>query len=315
MEGEDGVFDIIVIGGGPAGTSAAIYASRGKLRTLVLDKDMGQGAMGGEHLIANFPGFPEPIRAEELLLRMRKQAENLGAEFVQDKVVYTDFRNDVKLVASPKEQYRSKAVVLATGSMGREPSLKGEGEFLGRGVAYCAICDGPYFEGKEVAVTGQVDRVHDELELISRYASRIYFIPPAGKLSDKELNRLSEFEKVKVLKDRKVKEIAGSMRMEAVVLEGPEGEKRLEADGIFVYLQGSKPVVEFIADKMERGENGCISVNEDTSTSIPGVFAVGDVTCRKVRQISLAVGEGCRAALSAEAFIKGKDKALSQWGT
>ncbi|MFW3147251.1 MAG: NAD(P)/FAD-dependent oxidoreductase [Thermoplasmatota archaeon] len=316
MTGEDVIFDVTVIGGGPGGTSAAIYASRGKLKVLVIDKDMGQGAMGGEHLIANFPGFPDPIKAEELLKRMRRQAENLGAEFVQDKIVYTDFRKDVKLVASPKNQYRSKSVILATGSMGSEPSLKGEGEFLGRGVAYCAICDGPYFEGKEVAVTGQVDRVREELELISGFASRIYFIPPAGKLSEKDLERLSEFGKVRVLKDRRVREITGTMKMEAVILEGPEGEERLEVEGIFVYLQGSRPVVEFIADKMEKGGNGCLSVKDDNmSTSLPGVFAVGDVTCRKVRQISLAVGEGCKAALAAEAFIKGKDKAFSQWGT
>ncbi|MGA1793458.1 MAG: NAD(P)/FAD-dependent oxidoreductase [Thermoplasmatota archaeon] len=309
------IHDVIIIGGGPGGTSAAIYASRGKLDTLVIDKDIGQGAMGGKHLVANFPGFPEPVKAEELLKRMRRQAENLGAVFVQDKVVYTDFRKDIKLVATPGAKYRSKTVIIASGSMGREPSLEGEREFQGRGVAYCAICDGAFFEGKTVAVTGQVDRVIEELDLISKYATKIFFISPTGKIDDEELERLSGFEKVVPIKDRKVKRITGSISMEALVLDGPDGEEKLETDGIFVYLQGSKPGVEFLVDDLQKGDNNCLAVDENMSASLPGIFAVGDVTCRKVRQISLAVGEGCKAALAAESYVKGKDKAHSQWGS
>jgi thioredoxin reductase (NADPH) len=311
----DKIYDVIVIGGGPGGTSAAIYASRGKLDTLVIDKDMGQGAMGGEHLVANFPGFPEPVKAEELLKRMRKQAENLGARFVQDNVVYTDFRKDEKLVATPTKKFRSRSVILATGSMAREPSIEGESMFQGRGVAYCAICDGAYFEDKVVAVTGQVDRVIEELELISKYASKIHFISETGKIIDDELQRLSEFPKVSSLPGQKVKRIIGEIKMEAILLDGPEGEERLEVDGIFVYLHGNRPGVEYLVDELDKGDDKCLEVDENMSTSIPGIFAVGDVTCRKVRQISLAVGEGCKAALAAESFVKGKEKARSQWGT
>lgn len=314
MPEDEIIFDIIVVGGGPAGTSAAIYGSRAKLKVLIIDKDMGQGAMGGEHLVANYPGFPEPIKAEELLLSMRKQAENLGAEFVQDKIVYTDFRKDVKVIASPAKQYKAKTVVISTGSMGRESSIEGEAEFQGRGVAYCAICDGAYFEGKEVAVIGQVDRVKEELDMILKYATKIHFISPTGRITDGDLEVLSQFEKVIPYQDHRIRSIKGSMKMEALTLAGPDGEMDLSVDGIFVYLQGSKPGVGFIADAIEKGENGCLLIDEEQSTSIPGVFAVGDVTCRKVRQISLAVGEGCKAALSADAFIKGKKGSSSQWG-
>jgi len=312
---DDNVNDLIIIGGGPAGTSAAIYASRGKLDVLVIDKDIGQGAMGGEHLVANFPGFPEPIKAENLLKRMREQAENLGARFMQDKVIYTDFRKEVKLVATPGKKYRARSVVISTGSMGREPSLPGEAMFQGRGVAYCAICDGAYFDGKTVAVTGQVDRVLEELYLISKYATKIHFISPTGKIKEEDLERLSEFEKVIPMPGYRVKEIVGSMKMEAVLLQGPEGEERLETDGIFVYLQGNKPVIDYLVDEMEKGENGCIRTDENMVTSVPGVFAVGDLTCRKVRQISIAVGEGCKAALAVESFLRGREGAHSQWGT
>jgi thioredoxin reductase (NADPH) len=314
--GDDGhVFDLIIIGGGPAGTSAAIYASRGKLDVIVIDKDLGRGAMGGEHLVANFPGFPKPIKAEDLLKRMRKQAENLGAQFVQDKVIYTDFRKEEKLVASPGKKYRARSIVIATGSMGREPSLPGEAMFQGRGVAYCAICDGAYFEGKTVAVTGQVDRVIEELDLISKYATKIHFISPTGKIKDEENKRLSSFEKVAPMEGYRVKEIVGSMKMEAVLLQGPDGDKRLETDGIFVYLQGNRPVIDYLVDGMEKGENGCIKTDDKMATTVPGVFAVGDLTCRKVRQISIAVGEGCKAALAVESFLRGKEGAHSQWGT
>lgn len=314
--GNDGhIHDLIVIGGGPAGTSAAIYASRGKLDVLVIDKDIGQGAMGGEHIVANFPGFPEPIKAEDLLKRMREQADKLGALFVQDKVVYTDFRKEEKIVATPGKKYRARSVVIATGSMGREPSLPGEAMFQGRGVAYCAICDGAYFEGKKVVVTGQVDRVIEELDLISKYATRIHFISPTGKIKDDELKRLSSFEKVDPMPGYRVKEIQGSMKVEAIMLQGPNGDERLETDGIFVYLQGNKPVIDYLVDEMEKGENGCIRTDDNMATTVPGVFAVGDLTCRKVRQISIAVGEGCKAALAVESFLKGKEGSHSQWGT
>ncbi|MGA1873067.1 MAG: NAD(P)/FAD-dependent oxidoreductase [Thermoplasmatota archaeon] len=308
------IYDLIVIGGGPGGTATAIYASRGKLKTLVIDKDMGQGAMGGEHLVANYPGFPEPVKADKLLSMMRKQAGTLGATYLQDKVVYTDFRNEVKLVATPKEKFRTKAVVIATGSMGREPSIDGERDFQGRGVAYCAICDGAYFERKTVAVTGQVDRVLEEINLISKYAEKILFLSPTGRISDKDTDRISAFPKVEVLKGHRIKRILGTMKVEALLLEGDQGERELPVDGIFIYLQGSKPGVEFLVDKMEKGENSCLVVDGKMSTSVPGVFAVGDVTCRKVRQVSLAVGEGCRAALAVESYINGRDGAHSQWG-
>jgi thioredoxin reductase (NADPH) len=285
------------------------------MKVLVIDKDAGQGAMGGDHIVANYPGFPEPAKASELLGRMRKQAVGLGAEFVQDKVVYTDFRSELKIVASPTRQYRASIVIIATGSMSREPSLEGEAEFAGRGVAYCAVCDGAYFEGKEVAVTGQVDRVIEELELIGRYATKTHFISPSGIITETDLKRLSIFENLETHNGRRIVRINGGSGVESLSLDGPSGPEGLSVDGIFVYLQGSRPGVEFIVDEMEKGDNGCIKVDDRQMTSIPGIFAVGDVTCRGLRQISLAVGEGCRAALSADAYIKGVNTSGSQWGT
>ncbi len=313
---EDKIHDVIIIGGGPAGTSAAIYASRGKLDTIVIDKDMGQGAMGGEHLVANYPGFPEPLKAEEILKKMRKQAENLGTEFLQDRIIYTDFRKEIKEVNTPSQTIKGKSVILASGSMGREPTIEGEGMFIGRGVAYCAICDGAYFEGKQVAVVGKVDRVMEELEMIEKYAEKIHFLSPTGKITDEEQKRLSDIKGLSTHPWYRVKKVLGSMDFEGILLKGPKGDEVLDVEGIFVYLQGNNPVTDFLADSIDKGENGCLKVNEDTmKTSIPGIFAAGDIRCKHHRQISIAVSDGCKAALSADRFVKGRKKSGSQWGT
>ncbi|MGA1820897.1 MAG: NAD(P)/FAD-dependent oxidoreductase [Thermoplasmatota archaeon] len=312
--GSDNVYDLIIIGGGPAGTSSAIYASRGKLRTLVIDKDIGQGAMGGDHPISNYPGFPGITEAGKLLGLMREQAEGLGAEFILDKVIYTDFRGDLKEVSTPARKLFGKSVILATGSMGREPSIGGESMFVGRGVAYCAICDAPYFEGKKVAVTGSADRILDELDMISRFAQRIFYISPSGKISDEDIERLRSIPNLITMPGFRLKSVKGSASFEGVLLKGPDGDEVLDVDGIFLYLQGNRPVADYIVDTLERGENGCLVVNEaDMSTSIPGVYSAGDLRCKPFRQISLAVGDGCRAALSAERYVKGSDRTSSQW--
>lgn len=311
-ESGDPIHDLIIIGGGPAGTSAAIYASRGKNDTLVLDKDIGSSAMGGSHVIANYPGFPEPIEAEKLLKRMRQQALSLGAEFVQDKVIFTDLKGEVKVVATPNKQYRARSVIVATGSMGRDRSIKGESGFVGRGVAYCAVCDGPQFENKSVIVVGQPDRVVEEIELISRYASRIYLLPTTGSVPEDIKNELSELP-VKFLETYRLDGIGGDSEVEYVTLTGKGGQRTMDIDGVFLYLQGNRPVLDFITDYMERGENGCLVVDTEMRTGISGVFAAGDATCKEVRQISLAVGQGCRSALSADRMLKGKEKLRSQW--
>ena len=307
------IYDLIVIGGGPAGTSAAIYASRGKIDTLVIDKDIGGSAMGGSHIISNYPGFPEPIEAEKLLKRMRKQAISQRTGFAQDNVIYTDFRDEIKLVVTPNGEYRARSVVIATGSMGREPSVKGEEEFIGRGVAYCAICDAPYFQDKTVVVVGQPDRVLEELELISRYAKRIYFLSSTGNMPPEFSEEIEDLNKIRLLPGYRLKEIVGDRIVRSVLLTGKGEDRYIETEGVFLYLQGNKPVLDFLTDKLERGEEGCLKVDEDMMTNIPGVFAVGDVTCKKVRQISIATAQGCKSALSVDRMLHHGKKFRSQW--
>ncbi len=313
---ETEVWDVVIVGGGPAGMASAIYAARGGLRTLVIDKDMGSGAMGGPHMIANYPGFPEPVKAEDLLVRFREQAKNLGAILVQDNIVYTDFRKEEKVLASPERTFRGRTVVLATGSMGREPSIEGEGLFIGRGVHYCAICDGPNMKGKHVAVVGQPSRLGPELELLSTFASRISVFSMTGGFDEEDLVSIGNFDKALTMDGKKIVGIPEGPIFKGLTIRSVTGEDgHFDCDAIFIYLMGNKPVTDYIADGLERGDNGCIRTFDGSSTSIKGIFAAGDISCREVRQISLAVAEGMRSALSAQASLKGRTKSVSQWGT
>ncbi len=312
---EEMVWDVMIVGGGPAGMASAIYSARGGLRTLVIDKDRGRGAMGGPHEIANYPGFPGPIKAEDLLMRFWEQAKNLGAVMVQDNIVYTDFRKEEKLLSSSSRTFRGRTVILTSGSMGREPSLEGEMQFIGRGVHYCAICDGPNMSGKHVVVIGQPSRLGDELELLSTFASKISVFSLTGDFDEESLRSLRSFEKITPIIGMRITSIPQGQDFRGVNVRSIRGEEVLfGCDAIFIYLMGNKPVTDYIADGLEKGDNGCIRTSDGGSTSIKGVYAAGDITCRDVRQITLAVAEGMRSALSAQAYLKGNVKPISQWG-
>ncbi|MCU0798632.1 MAG: NAD(P)/FAD-dependent oxidoreductase [Candidatus Thermoplasmatota archaeon] len=312
---ENEVWDVIIVGGGPAGMASAIYSARGGLRTLIIDKDKGSGAMGGPHQIENYPGFPGPIKASDLLERFREQARNLGAQFVQENIVYTDFRKEEKLLSSPVRTFKGRTVILATGSMGREPSIEGEGQFIGRGVHYCAICDGPNMKGKHVAVVGQPTRLGDELELLSTFASRISVFSMVGPFDEESLDSLRSFSKVSPMEGKRIMNIPEGPEFKGVLVRSSTGEEGLfECDALFIYLMGNRPVTDYIADSLEKGDNGCIRTYDGATTSLKGVYAAGDITCREVRQISLAVAEGMRSALSAQAYLRGNLRPSSQWG-
>ena len=302
---ENRMKDLIIVGGGPAGLSAAIYGARSGMAVTVLDKNPAAGALGYAGQVNNYPGVIGPVSGPELLEIFRKQARSFGAEVVQEEAMSSELEGDVKTVRTYGGEYRAKAVIIASGAMRRDRTLPGEDEFLGKGVSYCTICDAPFFEGKTVAITGGIEEMIEELPELQKFAKKLYVITRGKKAAEK----LTEDEKLKVFGDHKLKKIEGDLTVEKVTVSSGDEREELEVDGVFIFLPGNKPEVGFLGDQLELKEDGCVKIDrEDLSTSVKGVYAAGDVTCKRFRQSTLAVGEGCTAALSAISEIRKKKK-------
>ncbi|MEW5937016.1 MAG: FAD-dependent oxidoreductase [Candidatus Thermoplasmatota archaeon] len=304
---ENDLQDVLIVGGGPAGLSAAIYATRAGLKTLLLDKNQMAGALALAERIENYPGLGAPVKGVELLSIFRSQAERFGARVLQAQVIGAVLSKDPKEIMTFDAVYLGRTVIIATGSMGRKPSIKGEEGFIGKGVSYCAACDAPFFKGRTVAVVGEMDKVRDEVETILRFASRVVLVSPR-KLEH-------EMPRVDVLAGHRVLEIRGARTVEGLRTIDADGrEHDIEASGIFIFLHGTKPVTDYLGEQVETTPEGCVKVREDCSTSVDGVFAAGDVTCPQTRQVVIAAADGCIAALSAERYLHRRKRAAAQWG-
>lgn len=314
MMSED-IYDVVIIGGGPAGLSAAQYASRARLKTLVLDKSSTAGALAFASKIENYPGVMEPLTGRQLLDVFRQQAVGFGAEYKDDsQVVGSRLDADVKEIYTMDAAYKAKAVIIATGAMGRKPTIKGEAEFLGRGVSYCAICDAAFFKGKTVCVLGDSEEAVKEAGLLTRFAETVHLISGSPKLKVADDYPILSAANLKIMLNRRVKAIEGRDTVERIVmLDENEKESSIYMDGVFVYIHGSRPIVDFLQGSLELSEEECLVANKMMYTSIPGVFAAGDVVCTEVRQIVIAAAHGCIAALSAEKFITHRRKTRYDW--
>ncbi len=310
----DTVYDVIVIGGGPAGLSAAQYAARSNLNTVVLDKSPTAGALAFSSKVENYPGLPEPLRGRELLDIFRRQAIGFGAEYFEKQVVGVRLEGEIKEVYTLDETYGGKTVIVATGSMGRKPTIKGEAEFLGKGVSYCAICDAAFYRGRVVCVIGDSEEAVKEAGLLTRFAKTVYLISPSKEVKVEDDHPTLKIENLRILAGQSVISIEGDEAVEKVrIADSDRNESDLELSGVFVYLHGSKPIVDFLGESIELSEAECIVSNRMMATSIPGVFAAGDVTCTEVRQVVIAASNGCIAALSAEQFIHHRKRHKYDW--
>ena len=312
----DNDFDVIIIGGGPAGATAALYTARAEFKTLVIDKGLTAGALGITGKIANYPGIPGEIGGAELLQKMRSQAEQFGARFVQDKVVGTELTSEKKIIYANSNTYTAKIVIISTGSMGRGKRVSGEDELLGHGVSYCATCDAPFFRNKEVMVAGNNDEAIEEALFLARFASKVYFLSPTPELKAPQylIDELQNNEKVSVYPGAALKEVSGDNKVEAVKynLRG-EGLQTLPVSGAFIYLQGGKPITDFLSGQLELTESGCLVVNKEFQTALPGVYAIGDVLCNHVKQAVIAAAEGAIAAISVEKVLNGRKRLMVDW--
>ena len=319
MESSDLVtYDILIIGGGPAGATAGIYAARAGLKVGILDKGLTTGALGVTSKIANYPGLEGEISGAELLQTMRKQALSFGVEFIADRAIGSDLSSTPKSVFGNLGVYSARAIIIASGSMGRSNLLKGEADLLGRGVSYCAVCDAAFFKDKDLAVIGNSDEALDEALYLTRFAKTLHFFSPTEQVNvpPENLAELTEKENVVMHSGSVVREICGEQKVECLKFSarGSKDVETLPIEGVFVYLQGGKPITDFVAGQLEISEEGCLQVDRENQTAIPGVYAVGDVLCSHVKQAVIAAADGAIAAISADKWLRGKSRHRTDWG-
>lgn len=309
-------FDVIVLGGGPAGASAAIYTARADLSTLVIDKGLTVGALGVTGKISNYPGVPGPISGAELLAIVRGQAESFGARFLTDRVVGIELGTERKVVYTNGGSYEARAVVVATGSMGRASTVPGEERLLGRGVSYCATCDGAFFRDKSVAVVGNNDEALEEALFLTKFAKEVHLLVQTSNLraSESLVQAVENATNVQLHFAARLVSIQGENSVTGLVVSDREGgEQALAVEGVFVYLQGSRPVTDYLLGQLETTPQGCLRVDDQMQTSVKGVFAVGDLLCTHVKQAVVAAADGVVAAVAVEKHLNHRSKTKADW--
>ncbi len=318
LNAQDKVYDVIIIGAGPAGASAAIYTARAGLSTLVLYRAEADGALGVTQKIENYPGIRGPLSGFELLKLMRDHAKAFGAEFQRGKVIATSLEGDVKSVYTiDGREYKARALIVSSGAMERAHKFPGEEEFLGKGVSYCGVCDAAFFKDRPVAVVGDDDYGIEEAEFIARFASKVYFVVPSSKIRapQETIEHFSHLPNVEILlHTRPVKIIGDNLVKGLHVKKLSAGEEAtLEVDGVFIFIGGNKPSVDFLMGQVKMNEHGCLEINEEMMTSVPGVFAAGDILCTNIKQAVIAAADGVKAALAVDKYLNKKSKITSQW--
>lgn len=297
---------VVILGSGPAGWTAAIYASRSLLSPVLITGNAlgGQAATTSE--IENYPGFPQGIGGMELMESMQQQAERLGTRVFFDEVMSVDLSRHPFTVKTYGESYEAATIIIATGVAPRLMGVAGEAEFKGRGVSYCATCDGFFYKDKTVAVIGGGDSAVVEAIYLTRFATKVYLVHRRHELRAQKITqeRALKNDKIEPVWDTVVTEIRGSDKVTGIGLKNVKTglESTLEVDGIFSYI-GNLPNTQLFQGQLEMDEAGYIKTDRDMHTSVPGVFAAGDVQERTLKQVATAVGSGAMAAMEAEKFI------------
>jgi thioredoxin reductase (NADPH) len=303
-------YDVIIVGAGPAGLCAALYTARAKLTTLVIDKLIPGGQILNTELIEDYPGF-ESILGPDLAAKMEAQAKHFGAEIIMDEVEGVRSEGPhgrVKVVKTAEREYRTKAVIVTAGGSPIKLGVPGEAELNARGVSYCAVCDGPFFGGKVLAVIGGGDAAVEEGSYLTKYASKVYLIHRRNELRAQKIlqDRLFANPKIEVVWDTVVEEIQGSPSVASLKLRNVKtGEiSTLPVGGVFIFI-GFKPNSDILAGLgVERDSMGHILTNQLMETGVPGIYAAGDIRAQLARQVTTAVGDATTAAIAAEKYIE-----------
>jgi len=301
------LYDVIIIGSGPAGLTAAIYTGRAKLETLVVAGLTSGGQLMLTGGVENFPGFPEPILGPELMDKMRKQAEHFGAKFLFQDATAVDFSSKPFKVKVGGQIFEAKTVIIATGSSAKWLGLESEARLRGRGVSSCAICDAPFFKEKKVVVIGGGDTAVDEALTLTKFAKEVTLIHRRNELRATKIlqDRAFSNKKISFVWDSVVEEILGKNKVEGIRIKNVKTSEKSEiaTDAVFVAI-GHEPNTGIFKGQIELDSYGYIVAKDETRTSVEGVFVAGDVQDYRYRQAITAAGSGCKAALNAVKYIE-----------
>jgi len=302
--------DVLILGGGPAGLSAAMYASRAKLFTIVVDEGVIGGQVATTYHVANYPGTNGVVRGMDLMENMKRQALEFGAQIDDFKIIEDiNLEGKEKFVRTDDTDYYAKAVIIATGATPRKLPAEGEQEFRGRGVHYCATCDGAMYQDADVYVVGGGEAALEEAVFLTRYAKHVTIINRSDEFraSKGTQDEALKNPNISVIWNSVVRKINGDTFVKSIEIENLKTNevKEVEVDGIFVYI-GTEPKTDFLKGKPKLNESGYIETDEDMRTSIPGVFAAGDVRNKSIRQIATATSDGVIAGIMVEKYINGK---------
>jgi len=302
------VYDMIIVGGGPGGYTAALYAARAGLDTIVLEKLSAGGQMALTHQIDNYPGFEDGVDGFTLAEKMQKQAERFGAKSEYAEVTYMDLKSAPKMVETSEGTFLGKTVVLATGATPKELGVEKEEDLVGRGIAYCAACDGMFYRGKTVVVVGGGNSAAADALLLSRIAKKVILVHRRDTLRATKIYHepLMNAENVEFRWNSMVAELLHEDKLTGVRLRDVNtGEESIvECDGVFVSV-GRKPATELVRGQLELDQSGYVVSGETTETNIPGVYVVGDVRTKLLRQVVTAVADGAMAVHMAEEYLAG----------
>lgn len=301
------IYDVIIIGGGPAGMSAAIYSSRARLKTLIIEKAGCGGQIAITDHLENYPGFETGINGFELAVKMQTQATTFGSEITYGEVLSVEVEGNIKKVVLQDKVFETKTIIIASGAAFKKLNVPGEEEFIGKGVSYCATCDGPFFRNKEIAVVGGGDSALQEALYLTKFASKVNLIHRRNEFRAAKIlqEKVLANEKINVILDSVVEEICGTQMLDSLKVKNVKTGSviNLAVNGVFLFV-GWQPNTKFLENSKINLDSGYIVTDENMRTNIDGVFACGDVRKKQLRQVVTAASDGAISAISAQHYIE-----------
>ena len=299
-------YGVIIIGAGPAGYTAGIYSARARHDTLIISGILPGGQLVNTTDVENYPGFENGIMGPDLMMVWRKQTERMGATIVDDEVVKVDFKNKPFKVSTASTEYQADAVIIGTGANPRKLGLEGEQSFAGKGVSYCATCDGPFFRNLELVVAGGGDSAMEESTFLTKFATKVHIVHRRKELRASKVMQERAFNnpKIQFHWNSEIEEINGNEKVQHVILRDIQSNEKtkLEVGGVFVAI-GHEPNTKLFQGQVELDDQGYVVLKDHTETSVPGVFAAGDVHDHRYRQAVTAAGYGCMAAIDVDKYL------------